>query len=79
MYGLKNVRNRQTDPLSRVGWEQLESLLAIYYRGQGYRVDHVGTGASGTRFDGGIDLKLHKDDAYIVVQQRGQVHLIVWR
>jgi len=68
MYGLKNVRNRQTDPLSRVGWERLESLLAIYYRGKGYRVDHVGTGASGTRFDGGIDLKLHKDDAYIVVQ-----------
>ena len=68
MYGLKNVRNRRTDSLSRVGWDQLESLLAIYYRGQGCRVDHVGTGASGGRFDGGIDLKLHKDDEYIVVQ-----------
>lgn len=68
MHGLKNVRNRRTDSLSRVGWDQLESLLAIYYRGQGYRVDHVGTGATSGRFDGGIDLKLHKDDEYIVVQ-----------
>ena len=68
MHGLKNVRNRRTDPLSRVGWDQLESLLAIYYRGKGYRVDHVGTGATSGRFDGGIDLKLHRDDEYIVVQ-----------
>lgn len=68
MHGLKNVRIRRTDPLSRVGWDQLESLLAIYYRGRGYRVDHVGTGASSSRFDGGIDLKLYKDDEYIVVQ-----------
>ena len=68
MYGLKNVRNRRTDSLSRVAWDQLESLLAIYYRNQGYRVDHVGTGATCARFDGGIDLKLHKDDQYIVVQ-----------
>lgn len=68
MHGLKNVRTRRTDALTQVGWEQLESLLAAYYRGQGYTVDHCGTGASGARFDGGIDLKLHKDDAYIVVQ-----------
>lgn len=68
MNGLKNVRNRRTDSLSRVGWDQLESLLAIYYRGRGYRVDHVGTAASNTRFDGGIDLKLYKDGEYIVVQ-----------
>lgn len=58
----------RTDSLSRVGWDQLESLLAIYYRGKGYRVDHVGTGATSGRFDGGIDLKLHKDDEYILVQ-----------
>ena len=68
MHGLKNVRNRRTDQLSRVGWDQLESLLAIYYRGKGYRVDHVGTGATSGRFDGGIDLKLHRGDEYIVVQ-----------
>jgi len=68
MHGLKNVRHRRSDSLSRVGWDQLESLLAIYYRGKGYRVDHVGTGASSGRFDGGIDLKLHRDDEYIVLQ-----------
>jgi hypothetical protein len=68
MSGLKNVRNRRDDSLSRVAWEQLETLLAIYYRGQGYRVEHCGTGATRQRFDGGIDLKLHKDDQYIVVQ-----------
>lgn len=68
MQGLKNVRHRRTDALTQVGWEQLESLLAVYYRGQGYTVDHCGTGASGARFDGGIDLRLRKDDAYILVQ-----------
>ncbi len=68
MNGLKNVRNRRNDALTQVGWDELEAMLAVYYRGQGYRVEHVGTGASGTRFDGGIDLKLHKDDAYILVQ-----------
>jgi hypothetical protein len=68
MHGLKNVRTRRTDSLTRVAWDQLESLLAIYYRGQGYRVEHVGTAATGSRFDGGIDLKLYRDDQYIVVQ-----------
>lgn len=70
MYGLKNVRHRRTDALAQVGWDQLETMLAVYYLGQGYRVDHVGTGASGSRFDGGIDLKLYKDNAYIVVQSK---------
>jgi|SRR6478672_5692452 len=68
MNGLKNVRHRRTDALTQVRWDQLESLLAVYYRGQGYSVDHCGTGASGTQFDGGIDLKLRKDDAYVLVQ-----------
>ncbi len=68
MNRLKNVRNRRTDALTQVGWDQLEVMLAVYYRGHGYRVEHVGTGGTGDQFDGGIDLKLHKDDAYIVVQ-----------
>jgi hypothetical protein len=68
MQGLKNVRQRRDDALSRVGWNDFEALLASYYRGQGYRVEHVGTGGTGARFDGGIDLKLRKDDAYIIVQ-----------
>jgi hypothetical protein len=65
---LKNVRNRRDDSLSRVRWDDFESLLATYYRDQGYQVEHVGTGRTGGRFDGGIDLKLRKDDQYILVQ-----------
>ena len=68
MQGLKNVRHRRTDALTQVRWDQLESLLAGYYREQGYTVDHCGTGATSSRFDGGIDLKLRKDEAYILVQ-----------
>ena len=68
MYGLKRVSQRRDDALSRVGWAQLETFLATYYRGRGYQVDHVGTGANGTRFDGGIDLKLRRDSEYILVQ-----------
>ena len=68
MSGLKPVGQRYDDVLSTLRWEQLEALMAAYYRGQGYQVDHVGTGATGSRFDGGIDLKLRRDDAYVLVQ-----------
>jgi hypothetical protein len=68
MSGLKNVRNRRDDSLSRVKWDDFESLLATYYCEQGFDVEHIGTGATKGRFDGGIDLKLRKDDQYILVQ-----------
>jgi len=68
MNGLKNVRNRRDDALTRVGWDRLEAMLADYYRAQDWSVDHVGTGASRARFDGGIDLKLRKDGEYVLVQ-----------
>jgi restriction system protein len=68
MYKLKSVTHRFNDALSRLSWQDFERLLATYYAGQGYRVEHVGTGASKTRFDGGIDLKLHRGDEYVVVQ-----------
>lgn len=68
MYGLKNVRQRHDDSLSRTGWDRLEVLLAVYYRGKGYAIEHVGTGGTGTQFDGGIDLKLRRGDEYIVVE-----------
>jgi hypothetical protein len=68
MNGLKNVRNRRDDALTRVGWDRLETMLADYYRAHGWRVDHVGTGASRSRFDGGIDLKLRKEGEYVLVQ-----------
>jgi hypothetical protein len=52
MNGLKNVRNRRDDTLTRVGCDRLETMLADYYRAQGWSVDHVGTGSGRTRFDG---------------------------
>ncbi|MFZ2236796.1 MAG: restriction endonuclease [Dokdonella sp.] len=64
----KRNRKRWDDWLSRLEPTRFESLLAEYFREQGYRVDHVGAEASRQRYDGGIDLKLYKDDAYIVVQ-----------
>ena len=67
--GLKRIRKPSDDALTRVRWDQLESILAVYYKNQGYQVEHVGTGgASGQRYDGGIDLKLRKGDEYVVVQ-----------
>lgn len=68
MKGLKPVAHRRTDALTRVGWDQLETLLAAYYRSEGYDVEHVGTGATGARFDGGIDLELRRGEQFIVVQ-----------
>lgn len=65
---LKPVNQRRNDALTRVAWDQLETLLAIHYRSLGYQVEHVGTGATGAQFDGGIDLKLRREDEYIVVQ-----------
>jgi hypothetical protein len=64
----KAVRERWHDALSRVSWDTFEQVLAAYYRAQGYRVDHSGTGGAAGLTDGGIDLKLYRDDAYIVVQ-----------
>ena len=68
MNGLKNVRNRRDDALTRVDWKQLEKMLADYYRTQGWSVDHVGTGGSSSRFDGGVDLKMRRGAEYILVQ-----------
>src|SRR5688572_29128395 len=68
MKGLKPVSRRHDDSLSRVGWEQFEVLVAGYYRSQGYQVEHVGTGETGRDSDGGVDLKLRRDDSYILVQ-----------
>jgi len=70
-WGLKQVKNRRNDALARVRWDRLEVLLADCYAAQGYRVEHVGTGGTRQRFDGGIDLKLRKDDQYILVQCKG--------
>ena len=68
MSGLKRVGRRRDDALSRVAWDRLEALLATYYRDRGFEVDEVGTGATGARFDGGVDLRLSRDDERIVLQ-----------
>ncbi|MUV14364.1 restriction endonuclease [Noviluteimonas gilva] len=68
MSSLKPVAHRRTDALAQTHWAAVERLLAEHYRNAGYTVDHCGTGANGSKFDGGIDLKLRRDDAYIVVQ-----------
>ncbi len=68
MHGLKNVRRRRDDAMTRVDWAELERLLAAYYRGQGWKVEHCGTGRGAGRFDGGVDLKLRRENEYVVVQ-----------
>lgn len=70
MYGLKNVLNRRDDARTRVAWDRLEVLLADRYRAEGWKVEHVGIGRTGSRFDGGIDLKLRRPNGYVVVQCR---------
>lgn len=65
---LKKVRKRRDDALSRISWQSFETLLAAHYRTHGYRVDHVGSGNGMSRYDGGIDLELHRDDDFVLVQ-----------
>lgn len=67
-HGLKPVRHRWDDALSRLDGLAFERLMARYYEAQGYRVEHVGTGGAGHRYDGGIDLKLYRGEDVIVVQ-----------
>lgn len=66
--GLKRVRTRRNDALAAEAWDRIEALLAEHYRRQGYQVEHCGTGGRGTRFDGGVDLRLHRGSEAIVVQ-----------
>lgn len=68
MTGLKNVRRRRDDALSRIDWRALERLLAAYYRDLGWWVEHCGTGAGASRFDGGVDLRLRRDAEVVLVQ-----------
>lgn len=65
---LKDNKNRWNDGLSNIQWEEFEKLLADYYAQKGFRVEHVGTGGTTAKYDGGIDLKLYKDDKYTIVQ-----------
>lgn len=68
MHGLKNVDHRYDDALSRIGWAELERLLATYYREVGWWVEHTGTGGTGAKFDGGVDLRIRRDAQVVLVQ-----------
>ena len=68
MSRLKNVRTRRDDALSRIGWDEFERVLAAHYRDVGWWVEHVGTGATGARSDGGVDLRLRRDAQVVLVQ-----------
>ncbi|MBA8886735.1 hypothetical protein FHW12_000926 [Dokdonella fugitiva] len=65
---LKPNRTRWNDALSRVDATRFEALIADHYRAEGWSVDRVGAEATGRKYDGGIDLKLRRGDAYVVVQ-----------
>jgi hypothetical protein len=68
--GYRKVKFRHIDSLASMPWDDFERLMARHYAARGYRVEHSGTGAntSSRKFDGGIDLKLFRDNEYIVVQ-----------
>lgn len=68
MSGLKNVSQRHDDASSRVGWAELEHLLVAYYRDVGWWVEHAGTGGTGARSDGGVDLRIRRDAEFVLVQ-----------
>ena len=68
MNRLKNVGHRHDDALSRIGWDELERLLAAYYREVGWWVEHAGTGGTGAKFDGGVDLRIRRDTQIVLVQ-----------
>jgi hypothetical protein len=65
---MQSVRHRHDDALSRVTWGAFEHMVAEHFRRQGYRVEHTGTGEGRNLTDGGIDLKLHREQELIVVQ-----------
>ena len=68
MSGFRPVRFRHDDALTRVSWQEFERLIAEHFRQLGYEVEHTGTGDGTNRTDGGIDLKLRRDQETILVQ-----------
>lgn len=68
MSGFRPVRFRHDDALTRVSWQEFERLIAEHFRQLGYQVEHTGTGDGTNRTDGGIDLKLRRDQETILVQ-----------
>lgn len=67
-WGRPPVHNRRNDRLANLDPREFERVVAGYYQRQGYAVEHCGTGAGRSRFDGGIDLKMYRDGKYTIVQ-----------
>jgi Holliday junction resolvase len=67
-WGLKRNRTAWKDGLSQTTWQDFERLLAAHYRNEGFRVEHVGTAQNAHRFDGGVDLVLHREGETVLVQ-----------
>ena len=67
-WGLKRNRTAWRDGLSQTSWQDFERLLAAHFRSDGFRVEHVGTGETAHRFDGGVDLVLHREGETVLVQ-----------
>lgn len=70
-------RQRWDDALARMDPLAFERLIADHFRREGYHVEHVGTGSSRRRYDGGIDLKLYRDEERIVVQCKRHTRSVV--
>jgi hypothetical protein len=70
--GLKSVRNRHDDAVSQLDGEQLRTLLAEYYRQQGYRVGSFDTAMTADSGDGAagaeFGLRLHREDSHLLVR-----------
>ena len=66
--GMRVVRHRHDDALSRVTWGAFQHLVAEHFRRQGYRVEHTGAGDGINLTEGGIDFTLHREQEVVVVQ-----------
>ncbi|NII09589.1 restriction endonuclease [Oleiagrimonas sp. C23AA] len=66
--GLKPVRHRWDDALTRLDWREFEHLLAAHFAEQGYAVQHLGTAAGGPDIDSRIDLRLRRGNEHVLVQ-----------
>lgn len=61
-------RMQWDDALSRMDPLEFERLIAEHFRRGGWQVEHAGTGGSARLRDGGIDLKLRRDNELVIVQ-----------
>ncbi len=56
--------NSGSDAVSNMSWQEFEMLVSEFFRKQGYSVIENGGGGP----DGGVDLRIRKDDKILIVQ-----------